>query len=380
MLTMYASVYMYELGVDEKQIGLITSIGLILQIFTSFISGYLTDRNGRRWTLLVYDLVCWSLAAFVWAISQNFWYFLIAAVLNSFMRIPTTAWYCLLVEDTAPRDRSLVFRVLQLIGVVGGLFAPLGGLLVNHLTLIPAMRVMYTIFGISVTIMFIARHFATHETEMGIKKQKESKTIKLRDNLQDYVFTVKAMMKNRMLLMVFGVYIFFNFQMTLQNTYLSIYLVDALQVSNAMIGVFPAFSSVAMLGLMFFVIPRFNEDKANQYMILGFVLSILAKVILISIVPGSLMPVVLSTMLAAAGTIIASPYLEAAVANSIDDEQRAKMFSILQVLVLLFISPAGLIGGWSYTLDPRLPFILMIASFAASIVLMMVFIRREKVL
>lgn len=377
MLLMYASVYMLNLGVNEKQIGLITSIGLVLQVFTSFISGYLTDRMGRRRALLYYDLVSWSLAAFIWAVSQNFWYFLIAAVFNSFMRIPNTAWYCLLVEDTDPKDRSIVFRVLQLIGVIGGLFAPLGGLLVSHFTLVPAMRIMYIIFGISVTIMFIARNFSTHETEVGIRKRKESKDVKLRSHFQEYIVAIKMVLNNHLLLIVFGVYILFNFQMTLQNTYLSIYLVDALKINASYIAIIPAVSSIAMLGLMFFVIPRFKESKSSQYIIWGFSLAILSKVILISIVPGSIIPVILSTMLTAAGSIIASPYLEAVVANSIDDEQRAKMFSILQVLVLLFIFPAGYIGGWSYTIDPRLPFILMIGAFAISIALMFALIQKE---
>lgn len=377
MLSMYTSVYMFELGVNEREIGLITSIGLILQLFTSFISGYLTDRMGRRRALLYYDLLGWSLAALIWVVSQNFWYFLIAAVINSFLRVPNTAWYCLLVEDTSPKDRSIVFRVIQLIGVIGGLFAPLGGLLVNHFTLVPAMRIMYILFGVSVTLMFIGRNFSTHETEIGIRKREESKTINLKDNIQEYLFTIKSIFKNPLLMIVFGVYILFNFQATLQNTYLSIYLVEALRIKDSFIAIFPAISSVAMLGLMFLVIPRFKENNARKYIILGFALAILAKVMLIVISPGEMTPVILSTMLNAAGSIIASPYLETVVANSIDDEHRAKMFSILQVLVLLFISPAGIIGGWAYTADPRLPFILMILAFTLSILLIIELMRRE---
>jgi DHA1 family tetracycline resistance protein-like MFS transporter len=113
MLATYASVYMLNLGVGERQIGFLTSLGLLLQIFTSFISGYLTDRLGRRRALLYFDLIGWSIAAFIWAVSQNFWYFLIAAVFNSFLRVPNTAWYCLLVEDTDPKDRPIVFQILH---------------------------------------------------------------------------------------------------------------------------------------------------------------------------------------------------------------------------------------------------------------------------
>ncbi|MGO4273819.1 MFS transporter, partial [Paenibacillus sp. TAF58] len=295
MLTTYATVYMFQLGVSERQIGLITSVGLIMQIFTSFISGYLTDRMGRRRALLYYDLISWSAAALIWALSQNFWYFLIAAVCNSFLRVPNTAWYCLLVEDTAQNDRSNVFRILQLIGVIGGLFAPLGGLLVNHFTLIPAMRMMYAIFCVSLTVMFFARNIATHETEIGIRKRKESASYSLKDTFQAYIDTVKTILSNKALMIVFGVYISFNFQVTLQNTYLSIYLVEALNISDALISIFPAVSSVAMLALMFLVVPRLKENKAQAYMIGGFSLAIVSKMILIAAAPGQIALVIFST-------------------------------------------------------------------------------------
>ncbi|MDD9269106.1 MFS transporter [Paenibacillus sp. GCM10023248] len=379
MLTMYATVYMFQLGVNERQIGWITSIGLVMQIFTSILSGYLTDRMGRRRALLYYDLVSWSAAALIWAVSQNFWYFLAAAVLNSFLRVPNTAWYCLLVEDTHESDRSQVFRILQLIGVIGGLFAPLGGLLVNHFTLVPAMRILYVMFFISLTIMFFARNFATHETEIGIRKRSESSTLQVKDTLRAYAGAVKAILAKRALLIIFGVYICSNFQVTMQNAYLSIYLVEALNMNDALISIFPAISSVAMLVLMFLVVPRLQENRAYRYMIGGFLLMILSKVVLIAAAPGQISLIIVSTMLAAAGSIISSPYLEAVVANSIDDDQRANMFSILQVLVLLCISPTGVIGGWTYTIDPRLPFILMILTSMASIVLMLVLMRSKSV-
>jgi len=53
------------------------------------------------------------------------------------------------------------------------------------------------------------------------------------------------------------------------------------------------------------------------------------------------------------------------------------MFTILQILVLLVISPFGLIIGWAYTIDSRLPFILMILSFDVGIALIMRLMRRE---
>lgn len=74
MFSTYATLYMYELGVTEMNIGWITTIGLIVQVLSSFISGYLTDRLGRKRAILYFDLLSWSLATLLWAFSQNLWF------------------------------------------------------------------------------------------------------------------------------------------------------------------------------------------------------------------------------------------------------------------------------------------------------------------
>ncbi|WP_245308247.1 MFS transporter [Halalkalibacter urbisdiaboli] len=374
----YASVYMFMLGLNEMQIGFITSIGLIVQIVSSFLSGFLTDWLGRKNALLVFDLFSWSVATLLWSISQNFWFFLFAAIINGFQKIPHTAWTCLIVEDTEPKKRSAVFTVLQFITVVGGLFAPLAGLLVSQMSLIPAMRVMYAIAFISMTTMFIIRHFTTVESEIGIRKRKNSGQLNIGEEWKRYIELAKSIIENKQLMIIFMVYILFQFQLVLQNTYLSIYLVDVLAFRDSTIALFPAISSICMLVLLIVVIPKFKEERQHQYMIVGFVCSILALILLLFAQQGGLPTVIISTILLATGLLLSNPYLETAVANAIEDDNRANMFSILQVFLLLFISPAGIIGGITYKLDPKIPFLLMVIALAFSTFLIYKLIKQSK--
>lgn len=366
LFTTYASVYMLQLGVSETLIGWLTTLNLVMQIIGSAMSGYLTDRLGRKRALLIFDVISWSFATLIWAVSQNVWYFLVAAILNSFQKIPNTAWYCVLVEDTEPDKRTDIFTVLQFVGVIGGLFAPLGGLLVAHFTLIPAVRIMYVIAFLSMTAMFILRNRALHETEMGLRKMQESVELHPGAVIREYWSVTKMLLHSAPLMVIFIVYILNNVQMTVRTTFLSIYLVKALHISAALIALFPAISSAAMLILMYFVVPKFRSDKADLYMLWGFGLSIASNVILVLIAPGSIMWVIVSTMLAAAGGILIGPFLESTLANALDDEHRAKLLSILTVLILVFTSPSGVIGGWTYQLNPKLPFLLVAVVFVVS--------------
>ncbi|GGA45686.1 MFS transporter [Paenibacillus physcomitrellae] len=377
MFTTYATLYMYELGLTETAIGWITSIGLVVQVFSSLISGYLTDRMGRKRAILYFDLLSWTLATLLWAVSHNVWLFVAAALLNGFQRVPNTAFYCLIVEDSKPSERTYVFTLLQIIGVIGGLFAPLGGLLVAHYGLVSGVRIMYVLACVMMTIQFIGRHLTTRETEIGLRKMKETRELGFKEILADYWGSIGEMLRSRSLLLIFGVYILFNFQATLKTTYLSLYLADYLHMGSGMISLFPAVSSAIMLLALWLIMPKISSSAETRAMTAGFWLSVVSNVMLVLYPTGNLVWVGASTVLSAVGLMISSPYLEAAVQNAIDDEKRAKMFSMLSVFILLLTSPAGIIGGWAYTIDPRIPLWLVSAAFAGSALLILLYRRRK---
>ena len=104
LISPFATLYMYTQGVTDVQIGLILSITMVIQVFFSFFAGILADKLGRKFTTMMGDFSGWSLACLVWCVSNNFWLFLAAAILNCFEQINQTAWYCLLIEDAQPKD------------------------------------------------------------------------------------------------------------------------------------------------------------------------------------------------------------------------------------------------------------------------------------
>lgn len=366
MYTTYASVYMLKLHVTDFQLGIVTTLNLILQMLSAFVSGYLTDRMGRRKALWVFDVVSWSLGTFIWAISQNFWWFVLAAFLNSFQRIPATAWYCLLVEDTSPDKRTFVFTGLQIVSVVGGLFAPIGGILVAHYSLVPATRIIYAFSCVSMSLMIYLRHKGLHETEIGLRKIQEREQAHFLRDIRQYGAVIREIFKNRALVIFFSIYVLWNVQMTINTTFLSVYQVNYLHLPAAFISIFPAISSVAMVVLLFTVVPKFQDDHAHRWMMVGFIILLLSNAILIATPKHNFTWVIVSTVLTAVGTIIANPYVESVVANAIDDEQRATMLSVLNVLILAFTSPAGIIGGWTYGIDPRIPIAIIAGVFTLS--------------
>ncbi|MFN2234222.1 MAG: MFS transporter, partial [Anaerolineales bacterium] len=71
----YASIYMLALGVSDVQIGMIASLGLLIQPVFALLSGALTDKYGRRLITLVSDILSWSIPCLIWAVAQDIRYF-----------------------------------------------------------------------------------------------------------------------------------------------------------------------------------------------------------------------------------------------------------------------------------------------------------------
>lgn len=375
MYVTYMPVYMLMLGVTEQQIGWVTTLGLALQIVTSMIGGYVTDRMGRRMALLVFELVSWTVAAVFWLLADHVWFFAAAAVFNSFKMITYAAWNCLIVEDSDPRHRPKLFTIIQLIGVAGGLLSPLGGLLVSRWSLVPGVRAILVITLVSMTLMFIGRYFATYETDIGLRKQKEAGRLRLGALPAEYAGVFRTVWANQALLLLFCVHILFHLQLAVKNAFLSVYLVKYLRFDDAFISVFPAVTSVVMLVVMFGLLPRVNKVKPETYMISGFLISAAGVALQIAIAPEQYGWMMFSAFLSAVGTVLAIPFLEAAVANTMEDDRRAGMLSVLSVFRLICIAPAGVLGGWSFALDPRAPFLLIVLSFLAGSAMLIVYRR-----
>ena len=168
----YASVYMLSFGMSDVQVGLIASIYMFSQTIFAFLSGAIIDRYGRRFSTMLFDLLSWSLPCLIWAYSQGFWFFVVAAMLNGMMKITTVSWDCLLVED-APRDKiTHVYSWVIIAGNLSALFAPISSILVARLTLIPAIRILYLNAFVVMTIKVLLLYRFSTETAVGRARQK----------------------------------------------------------------------------------------------------------------------------------------------------------------------------------------------------------------
>ena len=365
----YASVYMLALGLQDRQIGLLASIGLVFQIFMSLVSGPITDKLGRRMTTFIFDLISWSLPTLVWAFAQNYTYFLVATILNSVLRITMNSWTLLLVED-APRSKLVsIWSWSTIAGILSGFFAPIAGILVSRYSLVLAVRILYLNAFVFMTLKFFILFIYGKETRQGNIKMKETAGIPFLGLMGNHSKALKKIVGNPYTLNAFFIALVILIYDTVKGVFWSIMVVKELGLPESSIALFPLLRSVLMLAFYFFITPRLNHFSFKRPFVAGFALLLVSNIILVLSPGGSYLFVIVSTLMDAAAVALIAPFKETLMVDAVDPHDRAGIVGIFNVSMLVLASPFGWIAGILSERSRYLPFFLLITMAGIGIVL-----------
>jgi MFS family permease len=365
----YASIYMLALGITDRQIGLIASIGMIFQILFSFLSGIITDKLGRRRTTFIFDLFAWSIPCLIWAFSNNFTWFVVAAVFNSIAKLTMNSWGCLLAEDCDKEQIVNIYAWIYISGLVAAFFAPLSGLFIGIYELIPTVRALYMISFVLMTLKFIILNIYTTETKQGRIRMEETRHIKLSKLFVGYRGIFIQILKTPETMVTLGIMLIMSICSMVNSTFWSILIIENIKMPTKSLGIFPFLRSFIMLLFFFTVVPRIRVFRFRSPMIIGFCTFIASQFILITAPTGGYLSLTVSVFLEALSFSLISPLLDSMQVILVDPQERARIISILYVIVMTLSSPFGWIAGILSSVDRRLPFIMNITLLLVGLIL-----------
>lgn len=366
----FFSVYMLALGVTDQQIGSIASLGLVLQIFTALLSGVIVDKFGRRLTLCIADLVCWSVPCLIWAVAQDVRYFIIAAVLNSLWRIAHTAWTCLMVEDAEERHLVHIWTWIMIFAVCSAFFAPLGGWFVDRYGLIPAVRGIYIFGCLMLGAKSLVLYVYSHETVRGVQRIQETRHRSLISLLGEYRSVLHQLLHSRPILAALSLMVITNIYTTISTNFWGILFTSKLGFSDSEISTYAALRSIIMTISFFVIGPRLtNLRRFRLPLWAGFAGFLVSQLLLVVMPPQAVILLVISVLLEAVASALVSPMTESLLALSMESDERARVSAMVYVALIVIISPFGWIAGQLSALDRSLPFALNTVLFALGLVL-----------
>ncbi len=374
----FASLYMIALGCSDAQIGLITTLGMVSQIFFALLSGAVTDKLGRRLTTLIFDVISWSVPTLVWALAQNAYFFAAAAVINGVMKITQNSWTCLLVEDAEKDKLVAIWSWITIAIIVSGLVAPLSGLLVEGIGLVPAVRILYLFAFVSMTLKFFILYRYSTETAVGEIRLRETRGVPLLRLMRGYTGSFRAIRENPYTLNAFFISFALVVYETIRNVFWSIAVVKQIGLPEATIGIFPFIKSGIMLAFYFLVVPRLSHLNFKRPFLAGFAMLIASNIFLILSPAGSYLMVGLETFFEACAFALIGPFKETLLVDAIDPKDRAGIFGLFNLATIVLASPFGWIAGLLSERSRLLPFYLLTAFSVAGLALAFNIARHKK--
>jgi len=354
---------MWNLGLEDADIGILISIGLFLQMFTALLGGVVTDKFGRRLATFIADLVSWSIPALIWMFAQDFRWFLVAAIFNSFWQVSNVSWACLLVED-APQDKVVqLYNLVYISGLLAVFFAPISGYFIGVHSLVPVMRVLFGITFVSMTLKFVILFVYGHETGQGNIRMKETANASLLKMVTEYRFVLVQILRTPATWRLLVLITLLSIQQMTSNNFFALYVTQDLGLPEQFLVIFPILRAAIMLVFFLGIQDKFNRFPQYKVMLVGVGLYICGLLLLVLTPPDTIILLVIFTAIDACAAALFLPRRDALVIQNVDPAERARIMSLLTVIMLGVSSPFGFIIGLISGINRQIPFIICIGLF-----------------
>ena len=367
-----ASVYMAALGLSPSQIGLISTIFLVSQMFWALLSGVLTDKLGRRVCTGIFDCVSWTIPALLWMLAQDFRWFAAAAVFNGAWRVTETSWDLLMIED-APESRLVhMYTLTSIAGLLAGFVSPIAYFFVQKFTIVPTMRFIYGFTCVMMTSKFVILYFLSKETSVGKRRMAECKNISILSRLWDSRKVFFRMLKSKRILLTVAFVACYSGVCNVNSSFWPLLITEKLGIPTENLSIFFTIKNLFMLVCYFVVAPRLDVRRFRHPMLLGLGLLILQQVLMMLMPSGLYWLVIVAVILEALALSILDPMRGSLQMINIDREERARMLSYFYALCMLITSPLSWLAGLAAEVDRAYPFAMNFVLTVIAIVLVCV--------
>jgi len=350
---------MAALLLTDSQIGLVASVFMLFRAGSALFSGAITDKLGRKLTTFIFDMASWSIPCLLWAFSQNFWWFMIAAAFNGLMQITDVSWSCLLVEDTEKESLVRIFTLLHMIAQLAVIFAPLSVLLIDRLSLVPAMRILFIITFISMTLKFYILYRYGGETEVGKTRLNETADMSVWQIMKGYGSIYKRIFASKDMILALVILTIFNITGMISGSFFGLYVTGTLMIPAHFLAYFPILRSIVIAGFFILFQPRLERFGFRYPMLIGLIIFIISKCLLIFTPADTLYLLFMYIFVEALAFSFVAPRSDSLSQILIDPAERARIRGLMMVIVLGLSIPFGYFAGWLSEADRRYPFILL---------------------
>jgi len=376
----YASVYMLAIGLNDSQVGLVATIYMLSQVVFAFLSGPVTDKLGRRKATAIFDFIAWCVPCLIWWRAEGLWFFIVAALFNGTMQIPTNAWDCLLIEDAEKKQITGITSLVVAAAQLSVLFAPISAILFSRFTLVPAIRILYLNAFVVMTLKLILLYVFSRETKMGMIRLEESRGKSIFSLVAGYGGVLKIIGKSRGTIFALVITTLVWIVGLINTTFWQVIVSKKLLVPDALLPLFPILKSAIVIVLLFLVAPHVTKEFLKLPLLTGFACYFTGQTLLILAPahgPAKYIVLCISLIFDSFGYGYLFMLAKSLAAFHINPAERARVQAIMNLIIMAATAPFGWIGGILSDISRTLPFVLNLGFLITGFCVTMVYYKRN---
>ncbi|MCL2042995.1 MAG: MFS transporter [Treponema sp.] len=374
----YASVYMVALGLTDSQVGLTATIYMLSQVMFAFLSGPITDKMGRRKATAVFDFIAWSIPCLIWLRAEGLWFFIVAALLNGAMQVPTNSWDCLLIEDAEKKQITGIHSLVTVFGQLSFLFAPISAVLFSRLTLVPAIRILYINAFVLMTLKVLLLYIFSRETKIGLIRLEASRGKSLFSLAAGYSGVLKIIGKSQGTIFALVITILTGIVALINTTFWPVFVSKKLLVPDHLLPMLPIIRSMIAIVFFFLIVPHLTKGHLKLPLLTGFICYGAGQVFLILAPDGSPATYIflcIALVFDGFGASFMLMLAKSLTALHVNPAERARVQAIMNMIIMAVTAPFGWIGGLLSGFSRSLPFILNLCCIATGLFVVIIFYR-----
>jgi len=246
-----------------------------------------------------------------------------------------------------------------MIGQLAVIFAPLAAIMVNQLTIIPAMRILFLFSFLSMTLKFFLLYFLGDETKIGKTRLAETKDMSLWKVMSGYGGIFKKIFASSDMILALVLTTIFSIIWMVTGSFFGLYVTGTLLIPEHFLAYFPILRALVIAAFLYFFQPKLDKFGFRYPMLIGLVIFVACKVLLIFTPVGSLTVLFIVIFLDAVAFSFVVPRNDSLIQLLIEPSERARIRGLMMVVVLGLSIPFGYLAGFLSEIDRRLPFALI---------------------
>lgn len=154
----YKTLFFQTLGYDNKAIGILVSLDMVVRASGLGLSGFFMRRFGAKRMLVGADIVSWVLPYLILGLATRPWHIMVAVLCTSLNAFASTPYNCMMAQGMPPERRTRAYAFLHLWNIAPSVVVPwIAGYFVSGGEFLPAVRSLFLAQAASMAVGIFLR-------------------------------------------------------------------------------------------------------------------------------------------------------------------------------------------------------------------------------